>query len=415
MNNQRLAIVISLLTLLTGLFSQCMHDRSFVASDPRGDQYAGAAVCASCHKDISQGYVHSHHFGTSSTVDAGAVRKLLAAMKGRYYFGDSSYIRIEADSYWLFQSYFVNGQKEGSGKFDIAIGSGEKAQTYASWKEDRLYQLPLTWFAGVNAWANSPGFPAGHANYGRVITSRCFECHVSYVSREMVQSGPLTVSEKLDRNSIVFGIDCERCHGPALEHVQFQLEHPEEKTAKYITRISALTRQQQLDVCAVCHSGNDQSRQRSLFAFVPGDTLSHYYMPDFGADNGEPDVHGKQLQLLRASRCFRSSSMTCTTCHSPHEPEENKMSIFVAKCMDCHQNSAHAVGIIKDNDQKKRDFNLVGPSCIDCHMPLQTSKIIHSTGWSEGPSGADARGGGELKNIPYLLRTHKIAIYKATN
>jgi hypothetical protein len=91
------------------------------------------------------------------------------------------------------------------------------------------------------------------------------------------------------------------------------------------------------------------------------------------------------------------------------------MSIFVAKCMDCHQNSAHAVGIIKDNDQKKRDFNLVGPSCIDCHMPLQTSKIIHSTGWSEGPSGADARGGGELKNIPYLLRTHKIAIYKATN
>jgi len=401
--------------MLTGLFSQCIHDRTFRGNDPRGEQYAGAAVCANCHKGISQSYGHNRHFETSSLADAGHIRKLLAASKGRYYFGDSSYIRMEEDSYLLFQSHFVNGQKDKAGKFDIAFGSGEKAQTYASWKENQLYQLPLTWFTGFNVWANSPGFPEGHANYGRVITSRCFECHASYVSRETVPSGPLSVSEHLNRNSIVFGIDCERCHGPALEHVQFQMEHPDDKTARYITRISTLTRQQQLDICAVCHSGNDQSPQRSLFTFVPGDTLSHYYMPEFGADNGEPDVHGKQVQLLRASLCFRSSSMTCTTCHSPHEPEENKTAMFISRCMECHQNSVHAAAIIKDNEQKKRDFNLVAPNCIDCHMPLQNSKIIHSTGWTGGPTGAGTNESGELKNIPYLLRTHKIAIYKATN
>jgi hypothetical protein len=401
MNNLRIPTIVSLLIILTGLFSQCIHGRSSANNDPRGDQYAGAAVCASCHKGVSQSYVHNNHFRTSSLADINRLRKMLAASKERWYFGDSSYVRMEEDNYVLYQSHFVNGQKDMSGSFDIAFGSGEDAQTYATWKENRLYQLPLTYFAGLTIWANSPGFPAGHAYYGRVITSRCFECHASYVSRETVQSGPLSVSENLDRNSIIFGIDCERCHGPALEHVAYQQDHPHDTAAKYITRISALTRQQQLDVCAACHSGNDLSTQKSLFAFVPGDTLSHYYYPEFGGDNVEPDVHGKQLQLLKASLCFKGSTMTCTTCHSSHEAEGNKMAVFVAKCMDCHKNSVHATAILRDNEQKKRDFNLVGPSCIDCHMPLQNSKIIHSKNEA-----------GDLKNIPYLLRTHKIGIYK---
>ncbi|HEY4207941.1 MAG TPA: cytochrome c3 family protein [Puia sp.] len=393
--------MISLLMILTGLFSQCLHEQS--ATDPRGESYAGAAACASCHKDICQSYMHSHHFETSSLADAEDLRKKLANPKERYYYWDSSYVKVEENGYLLFQSYFVNGVKDRSGQFDIAFGSGEKAQTYASWREDQLYELPLTYFAHTHVWANSPGFPEGHANYGRIITSRCFECHASYVSREVVQSGSLSVTENLDRNSIIFGIDCERCHGPGLAHVRYQSAHSGQeseqgagKTGKYVTRISALTRQQQLDICAACHSGNDQSTQKSLFTFAPGDTLSHYYYPDFGADNGEPDVHGKQLQLLRTSMCFKGSSMTCTTCHDAHRPEENKMAVFVSKCMDCHQGNAHAESMLKDNEQKKRDFNLAGPTCIDCHMPLQTSKIIHSD-----------KGGTE---IPYLLRTHKIAV-----
>jgi hypothetical protein len=413
MTNQRLAIVISLLTLLTGLFSQCIQNKTLAGNDPRGEQYAGAAACANCHKDICNHAAFDGHASTSAPVDADQLKKMLALSKQRYYYGDSSYVHMEADSYLLFQSHFVNGQKDRSGKFDIAFGSGEKAQTFASWKENQLYELPLTWFASPNVWANSPGFPASHANYERVITSRCFECHASNINKETVPSGPLSVRENLDRNSIVYGIDCERCHGPALEHVQYQTDHPDVRTGKYITRISALTRQQQLDVCAVCHSGNDRTPERTLFAFTPGDTLSHFFMPQFGADNGEPDVHGKQLQLLQASMCFKGSTMTCTTCHSPHKSEENKTASFIAKCMDCHQGSAHALAVQKDNEQKLRDFNLVAPGCIDCHMPLQTSKLIHSTGWSEGTSSNAKQK--ELKNIPYLLRTHRIAIYQSTN
>ncbi|HEY6900306.1 MAG TPA: cytochrome c3 family protein, partial [Puia sp.] len=204
-----------------------------------------------------------------------------------------------------------------------------------------------------------------------------------------VQTGPMQMQEKLDRSSIVFGVDCERCHGPARQHAEYQESHPQVKEAKYIVSIKSLPRARRMDLCSMCHSGNDQATQRTLFAFVPGDTLSHFLEPDFGGvQHPDPDVHGKQAQLLMASACYQKSGLTCMTCHDAHRAGEEKMTAFVSKCMDCHAGSTHANAMVKD------------PRCIDCHMPLQTSKAIYFNN------------GSESKNIPYLIRTHKIAIYQ---
>lgn len=405
MRNLRIIFVISMLMALTVFFSRCFNGNSLLSTDPRGDQYAGANACMSCHQSECSSYTHSNHYRTSSSVNVGRLKELIASSnKEPFYFSDSSYVRVEENNTALFQSSYSADGRTASAKFDIAFGSGEKAQTYGYWKDDKLYQLPLTWYTSMHAWANSPGFSPRHARYERTIGVRCFECHASYANRVVQQTGALTTVETLDKASIVYGIDCERCHGPALQHVKYQQENPSVKTAKYIVPITSLTRQQQLDVCAVCHSGNDREPQWSLFAFAPGDTLSHFYFPDPGAGASEPDVHGKQIQLLQSSRCFIKTAMTCTTCHSPHTPEDKDkdkgLAGIVAKCMDCHQGSSHATGVQKDNEQKKRDFNLVGASCIDCHMPLQTSKTIYFNN------------GGGAKDIPYLIRTHKIGIYK---
>jgi hypothetical protein len=282
-------------------------------------------------------------------------------------------------------------------KIDVAFGSGEKAQTYAYWKDNALLELPLSYFVSIHGWANSPGFTASHANFNRVIQSRCFECHASYISKEYTQSGTLAVSEKLDGNAAIYGIDCERCHGPAAKHVEFQQENPGSKKALYISSINSLSRQQQLDLCSVCHSGNDRSASASLFAFVPGDTLSNFYFPDFESNRAEPDVHGKQLQLLQMSTCYQKSNLTCGTCHSTHNNTDNPAALFISKCMNCHQASAHAVQYMN------AALNNTGNSsknCIDCHMPLQSSKAIYSNG------------GTAQKDIAYYLRTHKIAVYK---
>jgi len=399
MRRPKIILVISLLALLVIFFSRCFPKSSSASKDPRGSQYAGAGSCLTCHQNISSSYAHNNHFKTSSAVNMNDLKKLTASSKSDFYYTDSSRIHVGEKEGNFFQSYFVNHKEIVAAKFDMAFGSAEKAQTYGYWKENKLFQLPLTYFASMNTWANSPGFPNGYAYYNRIIESRCLECHASYVNKEVVQSGPLEVSDKFDKSTIIYGIDCERCHGPAADHVKFQQANPSVKEAKYIVSIKSLTRQQKLDVCGVCHSGNDQAIQRSLFAFVPGDTLSHFYYP-FSNSGKEPDVHGKQMQLLRSSMCFQKSNMTCSSCHSNHEPEENKMDLFISKCMDCHQNSEHATSILKENEQVKGTPATVNKNCIDCHMPLQTSKVIFFN--------SDTT----LKNIPYFLRTHKIAVYK---
>ena len=397
---RRFLLIISLLTISIVFFARCFGRHG--VQDVRGEGYAGSHTCTKCHQSIADVYAHSNHYKTSSPVDPDGLKRLIAPAKNqdRFCFGDSSYIHIVEKKHALFQSLFIRERESTIASFDIAFGSAEKAQTYGYWKDSQLFQMPLTYFTSQGGWANSPGFPASHARYNRVITSRCFECHASFIDKQFVQTGALSISENLDPKSIVYGIDCERCHGPALEHVRFQEKNPSVKTAKYITRVGTLTRQQQLDICGTCHSGNDQSPRRSLFAFAPGDTLSHFFFPEFASDNHEPDVHGKQLQLLKSSLCFQKSDMTCNSCHNTHEPEKNKVVTFISKCMDCHQNSAHAVNSLKESEQTKRDFNLVSLSCIDCHMPLQTSKTIYFNN------------GAESKNIPYFIRTHKIAIYK---
>ncbi|MEO8405462.1 MAG: multiheme c-type cytochrome [Chitinophagaceae bacterium] len=398
MRQPKTILVTCLLVVLIVFFSRCFQQNTS-GNDPRGRQYAGTQVCMSCHKDVFTSYTHSNHYKTSSAINNDSLRKIIATAADHFYFTDSSYIHMEEKNGAFFQSNFADGKEVMSARFDVAFGSGEKAQTFAYWQGDKVMELPLTYFAGIRGWANSPGYSARHASYDRVIESQCFECHGSFIGRQFVQSGALKVEEKLDRSSVIYGIDCERCHGPAAEHVDYQTEHPSEKKAMYMTSIKSLSRQQQLDVCANCHSGNDKAAMKSLFAFRPGDTLSNYYYPDFESNNKEPDVHGRQLQLLRASICFQRSTMTCNTCHNAHESEKDQTAKFISKCMDCHHQSVHAQDMLKAKP-KITSSSLVAVNCIDCHMPLMQSKIISFN--SEAG----------LKNIPYFLRTHRIAIYK---
>lgn len=384
--------IIAAITFLLGVvifFVQCIGKSSqLTTNDPRGNSYAGSVTCMSCHKDIANSYAHTNHFRTSSLPNRDELRRLMNGSGNEGHYADLSTAKVEEKDSGFYQYHVSNGKIVRSGKMDIAFGSGEKAQTYGYWSGTRLFELPLTWFASEQTWTNSPGFPAEHPYFDRVIPSRCFECHASYISKTDVASGPLQMTEQLNASTIVYGIDCERCHGPAAEHVQFHQQNPDVKKAMHIGSIQALARQRQLDLCASCHSGNDLGVQRTLFAFKPGDSLSNFYYPDFGPAPAEPDVHGKQMQLLRASKCFQLSTMTCTTCHNTHETEENKMNVFTGKCVDCHGQSTHAV-----------EMKTAGKSCIDCHMPLQASKSL------------EFNNGSQTKSLTYYLRTHRIAIY----
>jgi hypothetical protein len=155
-----------------------------------------------------------------------------------------------------------------------------------------------------------------------------------------------------------------------------------------------LSRQQRLDVCGVCHSGNDLTTQFTTFAFKPGDTLSNFYYPEFGEAPPTPDVHGKQVQLLSASKCFiKSNVLECSSCHNNHDRKQKTMTVYAQQCITCHQDTKHPAALTASLR------NTMMGKCIDCHMPNEASNII----------GFREKGKDEISH--YFLRTHKIAIY----
>jgi hypothetical protein len=256
----------------------------------------------------------------------------------------------------------------------------------------------------VNNWGTSPGFSGTVPNFTRLIGMDCFECHSSYIShkKNSAAAGNYFTAdaavEAFEKNSLVAGIGCQRCHGPAAEHVNFHEQNPNIKTASFIVTNKTLNRQQQLDQCAVCHSGNDKRKLQSRFMFRPGDMLANYFLPSVVPDSTNHfDVHGNQFNLLKQSKCFlQSSSMTCSTCHDPHGNATLPVAVYSQKCMGCHTEAAGNFCTVKP---------LIGialkDNCIDCHMPKEASGSI------------SFQLSGNTASSSYLLRSHRIAVYKA--
>ncbi len=303
-------------------------------------------------------------------------------------------IIIETRKDGIYQTAWFKGKQVRSQRMDIAFGANEKAQTYGYWKGNRVYELPLSFFNLINDWGVSPGFPSNVVYYDRAIVSRCFECHGSYLKKSFVQTGPLSVAEEFSKDSIIYGIDCQRCHGPAANHVQFHLENPAVKTAKYITTYNSLNKQLKVNMCAVCHGGNDLKTEKSTFGYKPGDNLASFYDPSFGMTT-EPDVHGNQATLLQRSKCYiNNSNLTCTTCHSVHQQEKHDPLISSQKCLDCHKTETN--NFCKMAPQLG---SAITGKCIDCHMPAMPSRLI------------SFKMSAQNQNSPYLLHTHQIAVY----
>lgn len=387
--SKRLVIIYLSIGVLVLVLAQCSNFNKPKTADLRGPKYAAAESCVRCHQNVSSSFSETSHFHTSSQVSG---PKDFPNADSAFAFNDSLKVVIEKRNNKMYQVAYSNGQEIEAHQFDIAFGSGEKANTYAYWEDNRLFQLPLTYYKSINKWTNSPGFAEDRINYKRAILSRCFECHGSFAETKIVKTGTLSVSEEIVKGAVIYGIDCQRCHGPAAEHVDFHEENPEEKKAKHITEIHKLSRQQKIDMCAVCHSGNDKLTQKSTFTFAPGDTLSDYYFPQYTRSTKEPDVHGNQYGMLSSSACFIRSDMDCSSCHNTHITEKNNTALFSQRCLSCHQTDTHPLA----SELGKSGLT---QNCIDCHMPVQPSKLI------------TFQLAGKTQKTPYLLRSHRIAVY----
>lgn len=394
----RFILIVCLLVLSVLFMSRCMNDTEEKTVTPQNTfaEYAGDEKCVGCHKTIYESHLLTAHHLTASLANENSVMGSFKKDSNTYNYTTDIQLAMEKRDSGLFQVAYVRGEEKKAMRFDIVIGSGVMGQSYLNWRGNRLYQLPITYFTAANQWSNSPGFPSQKVMIDRPVTSRCLECHASYA--EGIPADAME-PQGFDKNKIIYGVSCEKCHGPSAKHVEYQTSHTADKAAKFVVNPAKLSREQQLDICALCHGGNIQKTKPS-FQFTAGNKLSDYFTIDSlhnaAAMSGNIDVHGNQVGLLKESKCFiMSNSMTCNTCHDTHQNQRNKKELFSAKCMSCHNTD--------DNSFKTPAHTATASienNCIDCHMPAQPSRSIAV--FLQGQETPKAS----------LVRSHYIAIYK---
>lgn len=355
-----------------------------------GKEFAGSGTCKDCHQQIAESHLHTPHFLTSASASQ--------SVKGSFDSGENVLILTERIKIvmqrtrsGIFQAGFIDGKEVERKPFDMTIGSGRKGQSYLYWQDHSLFQLPVSWYAPRDTWSNSPGFPTDQLVFNRSIPARCLECHSTYFKTEKAISS----RETFNPNQAMLGVDCERCHGPAGEHVLFHAANPGERKPHQILNPAKLTRQQRLDNCALCHSGLRENIMPS-FSYMVGDDLNEFSYPGTPHDSAATlDVHGNQYGLLSESKCFRMSDLDCSTCHDVHKRETNQLELFSSRCMSCHSRGGNHYC----KQPELAGLDLV-KNCIDCHMPeLPSRKVFLRT--------AD-----NLDQTPFFVRTHLIGVYE---
>ena len=356
-----------------------------------GETFAGPETCVTCHPSITDSHALTPHFLTSRQGKIENVKGSFDSGKNVFVMTERLKVVMDKTPSGLFQRAFVDGKEVDKKPIDITVGSGRQGQTYLFWQDNALFQLPVSYHAPSDTWSNSPGYPTDQISFNRNIEARCLECHSTYFKIEKT-IGNL---ETFDRNQVMLGVDCERCHGPAGRHVAYHQKHPGESTPQYVTNPARLNRKQKLDNCALCHSGIRNNFMPS-FTYMVGDNLDDFSYSTYAADSAATlDVHGNQYGLLTSSKCFRMSAMDCSSCHNVHVKETNKLDVFSARCMNCHK---------KGSDQFCTQPEVPGlvlsRNCIDCHMPALPSRQVF------------LQASEKSKSTPFFIRTHLVGNYK---
>jgi len=369
------------------------HDNPVVlATHENGEQFVGSETCMECHADMYKSHLKTAHFNTSAVANAEKV-------KGSFEDGDNILdldqvefkMLSEGDSLYQHTRLKNRTSKVAPAKFDMVIGSGVRGQSYGTWENDKLFQLQTSYYAPTDSWVNSPGFPLYYDN-PRPIRDACLKCHVTFAKSYESSRG-----NQFDKEKMIYGVDCERCHRPSAKHVDYHRKNPEAKVSKFMMPLGSLPRQERLDVCAQCHSGlRERILKGNSFSFLSGEILDEYVQNAHQVPSKATlDVHGNQYGLLIESECFKKTEMMdCSTCHDPHENQRGKVENFNGKCISCH--SSGLVVCAADESE----VNHMSNNCIACHMPVSPSKSM-TVQLNEKDS----------LETSFYIRTHLIAIY----
>lgn len=394
-------VMVMLLCALTTFVYYCKNVKTesdyynpeVLATHDNGEHFVGSETCKECHSDIYKTHLATAHFNTGAKADSANIKGSFKPGSNILDLRDVEFTMFPGGDDFYQHTRIKNRSTEiPPSKFDIVIGSGVRGQSYLTWDNDDLYQLQPSYYTPTDSWVNSPGYPT-YYDEPRPIRDACLKCHITYAKSVDTSAD----RNRYDKSTMIYGIDCERCHGPSAKHVVYHRENPGTMESKFTMRIDGLSQQQRLDLCAQCHSGlRNVVLKGGSFSYFPGEDLSQYSQNvDNGGVETNLDVHGNQYGLLTRSECFKkTTTMDCSTCHDPHRNERGNTAYFNTKCMGCHSDGT------KVCSNKGNDNNIMATNCISCHMPTTPSLAMMVQLTTDSLETA------------FNIRTHLIAIYE---
>ncbi len=219
-----------------------------------------------------------------------------------------------------------------------------------------IRELRVTFMGPRDCWTLTPGAagdpdPLGYVR-SQETSAHCLGCHTTALE---------WTEDRLDPGRTVFGIQCERCHGPGSAHVESVVAG---KEVLMIYNPGRLRGDDQVKFCGQCHR-------------LPADLEPHKVLQ---VDPSTARHAGAGLML---SPCFRrsppESTIACLDCHDPHRNIDRARDDFNRPCLRCHskpEGSHKTAGISTSSD------------CVACHMKVETEGFfgLHFTShWIRRP------------------------------
>ncbi len=253
----------------------------------------------------------------------------------------------------------------------------------------RLQAFTVAWDTQQQRWFSlypgetfEPGERLHWTARGFTANSSCIDCHVTGL-----ELGYDLESDSYRSTWDAVNVSCQACH-LATEAHRREAEEAEQSAAEtadgdsgFQIDYQSLTPQEQVGLCARCHSRRSPISPQATYA-AP---LLDDYMPEL-LHAGYYHADGQMLDEVFNYGSFLQSKMydaglSCTTCHDPHTLKLRLPGNQL--CSSCHQLNApvatYPTLTAKEYDSAAHHFHKAGSAgsrCVDCHMPATTYMVV---------------------------------------
>jgi hypothetical protein len=129
---------------------------STASSNITRQAYAGDQACRGCHAEKAESYLHTPHHLTSRLPDEESILGSFAEGKNILRTSNPGlYFRMESRPDGFYQtsmSAIPPVTSIHSERISVVIGSGRVGQMYLYWKDNLLFQLPVSYWTNLGTW-----------------------------------------------------------------------------------------------------------------------------------------------------------------------------------------------------------------------------------------------------------------------